>query len=494
MKKRFLTLSLAAMLLCCLFVGCLPTPEQEFVVNKGDNTLEQKLDATGEPGAQNDAVLLFPERWEEAETEVYKGVFLSVKAEIIQKTDGRCPVYRTKTAQFTTQDVIEKLNLLLGKTAATYEFQYTKEYWKNMLKMYLEWVEERRQWLIDGVPDLGDYDYWIPDDDDPYVQMHISQMMSFIQDAPDELESRPVSDFSGLEMKKRTCYKLESGATAMVLCKPSYWYAQRKNDGGEVFRVLRSYEYEAAKENGEPIANAWVEPKMTRADAETILNRELERLGYTDYVLNAAFPANYIRQNEQMSFAEFSYFTVSPGWAFRLRRNYGNYSVYNAQMLPSQFLQYENADAAVYNESIPDETIDVFIDADGLQSISCSAPKEIVGIANPNIELLPFDEIKERIKKTLGACLVGKADDLGNHFEIYRLLLTTYTIREKDGSGYLEMPCWYVFFDWPLDEEGAREARRADLSGEWQQSSIAASDKVKKRFFMTSLLNTRNSD
>ena len=64
--KRIICVLLISLMLC----ACVPTPEQEYVVNKGDDTLAQKLDATGEPDAQNDALLLFPERWEEAETEV----------------------------------------------------------------------------------------------------------------------------------------------------------------------------------------------------------------------------------------------------------------------------------------------------------------------------------------------------------------------------------------------------------------------------------------
>ena len=153
--KRIICVLLISLMLC----ACVPTPEQEYVVNKGDSALAQKLDATGEPDAQNDALLLFPERWEEAETEVYQGVYIGVNAEITQKTDGRYPVCRTKNAQFTTEDVIEKLNLLLSKPVETYDFAYTKEYWKNVLKQYLDWVEERRQWLTDGIPDLGDQMY-----------------------------------------------------------------------------------------------------------------------------------------------------------------------------------------------------------------------------------------------------------------------------------------------------------------------------------------------
>jgi len=468
MKRILILLTL----FCLLFTACQPTPEQEYIVNKGDDTLTVKLDATDAPREAANEVKLFPDRWEEEETEVQSGVFIGVNAEIIQKTDGRYPVFRTQSAAFTTDTVIEKLNTLLpAKPVATYDFEYTKEYWKNSLKEYLEFVEERRQWLIDGIPDLGDYDYWIPEENDPFVEKQIEQYMSSIENAPDELEERSASDYSGLAMGERTCYRLENGETVMVLCRPNYWVVQRKNEGGDVFRVLCSYEVEQAKEEREPVVNAWVEPKLPREDAEAVLWREMERLGFTDFVLDAAFPADYIRRNE-VSVEDLTFFCVSTGWSFRLRRDFGGYPAYNAQMLPSQYLSYDQTDTAIYNEPIADEYINVFIDADGLQSFVYDAPKAVTGIVNPNVELLPFDTVKEQIKKTLAACLAGDPYDLGGHYEIYRLLLSTYTIREKDGDGFLEMPCWYVFFDWPLAEESAREKRRADLSGMWQQCMI----------------------
>jgi hypothetical protein len=464
--KRIAILLLAALLLA----ACQPTPEQEYIVNKGDDTLTVKLDATDAPREVANEVKLFPDRWEEEETEVQSGVFIGVNAEIVQKTDGRYPVFRTQSAAFTTDTVIEKLNTLLpAKPVATYDFEYTKEYWKTSLKEYLDWAEERKQWLVDGIPDLGDYDYVI--DDDETIAKQTAWYMDAIQDAPDELEERPVSDYSELGMGKRTCYRLENGETVMVLCGPDYWVVQRKNEGGNVFRVLCSYEVEQAKEEREPVVNAWVEPTMPREDAEAILRREMERLGFTDFVLDAAFPADYIRRNE-VSVEDLTFFCVSTGWSFRLRRDFGGYPAYNAQMLPSQYLSYEQAGDAIYNAPIPDEYIDVFIDVDGLQSFVYYAPKTVAGIVNPDVELLPFDTVKEQIKKTLAACLAGDPYNLGGHYEIYRLLLSTYTIREKDGDGFLEMPCWYVFFDWPLAEESAREKRRADLSGTLQQCMI----------------------
>ena len=46
MKKTVFIVFFAALLLLC---ACQPSPETEFIVNKGDNVLEQKLYATPEP-------------------------------------------------------------------------------------------------------------------------------------------------------------------------------------------------------------------------------------------------------------------------------------------------------------------------------------------------------------------------------------------------------------------------------------------------------------
>ena len=99
--KRLICLLLVAIVFC----ACLPTPEQEYVVNKGDDTIEQKLDATIDPDGQNSANLLFPERWEEAESEVYKGVYIGVDAEIIQKTDDNLAEQRINGAPLTEETV-----------------------------------------------------------------------------------------------------------------------------------------------------------------------------------------------------------------------------------------------------------------------------------------------------------------------------------------------------------------------------------------------------
>ena len=116
----------------------------------------------------------------------------------------------------------------------------------------------------------------------------------------------------------------------------------------------------------------------------------------------------------------------------------------------------------------------ILIDENGLQFFCYSNPKEIVGLKNANVELLPFSEVQDRIVKTLSACYpyADSVDYLKRHeacemtLEIVRLLLTTYTIRQKDSGEYYEMPCWIVFFERRIDSP--------DFTDEGVETSLTA--------------------
>lgn len=105
---------IAWLLLLCMLIACQPTPDHEFVVNKGDDLVEEKLNATPKPAAPEDTVDVpagsdgsaapdttpkpavlakqtFPERWEEAAAKVSEHLSISVNAEILQREDGLYP-------------------------------------------------------------------------------------------------------------------------------------------------------------------------------------------------------------------------------------------------------------------------------------------------------------------------------------------------------------------------------------------------------------------
>ena len=138
----------------------------------------------------------------------------------------------------------------------------------------------------------------------------------------------------------------------------------------------------------------------------------------------------------------------SSGWMFTLIRNPAGYPVSDLPWEPSQYLKYGNDDSFVANEPVLEEHIVIFIDENGLQSFSFYNRREVTGLPNANVELLPFEEVQRIAKNTLAMCMPH--DIIGErsvNAEVYKALLTTYTLRVKDSDEYYEMPCWVLFFD-----------------------------------------------
>ena len=66
-KSAVLWLLIAVLFLLC---ACQPTPEREFVVNKGDGAAEEKIQATDAGQATASVEQRFPDRWDAEPVEV----------------------------------------------------------------------------------------------------------------------------------------------------------------------------------------------------------------------------------------------------------------------------------------------------------------------------------------------------------------------------------------------------------------------------------------
>ena len=139
---------------------------------------------------------------------------------------------------------------------------------------------------------------------------------------------------------------------------------------------------------------------------------------------------------------------LSAGWGFQLRRNDGGYPLSSVSFMDSRALLCGDIDALIVNRPIPDEVVEAFIDESGLRAIRFRNPKETVSLESKNVELLPFEQVKLRIKNALVAGIGPSKLDQPIPCTIYRLLLTTCTVRAKDSDDFYEMPCWVVFFTW----------------------------------------------
>ena len=477
-----------------LFCACVPTPEQEYVIGKGDDLAEQKIhaapfseDTVSVPqtaddaptsAAQKDApeterpikAQTFPTRWDEDAFPIRDYVTLAIHADVKTKADGLYPVYRTQRETLTSETVAALLEQLLGKPK---EMQYldarTKEEWGRELKEYVDTVADWQAWVDAGRPEIEGHDDtdFTPEE----IEATTAWYMEQIQNAPDRIETKAVSDYRSYHINESVSYTLEDGGHAAISAwndKPWYNYVS-VSDGCKSHGYL--YDADQHAEDSKPGADAamkraaalWKEPKFTRADAETIAYRELERLGFSDFRIACGEQAILLDVQEGAADR-----FVASGWGLRLQRDYGGYPLIDVKFQPCGLLNYGEDDAYAVNEPIYAEQIELFVDETGVRSFTYEHPKTVTGLLNANVELLPFAEIQRIVKNTLSVCYPvqryqGSADWQW-HLEVYRMVLTTYTLHRKDADDYYEMPCWVVLFDgWPGQERDNQNMRQDSL-------------------------------
>ncbi len=458
--------TIALLLLLAMLVACVPTPEHEFIVNKGDSTVEDKINAapkTAEDTVQQEGavadnpvapveaptqVQLFPDRWDEDAERINDRVSISVHADVIQKADGLYPVYRTKDVLMSEERAQEIMSKLLDKPMEVYASEPTKEDYENELKAYLDEIAAWEEWLANGKQEDRDETGFTPEK----IEEKTNWFMEQIQKAPDKLEARAVSDYSGLHTRSESIYTLQSGEKAFVTL-----YDRRMSvykGCASLGQIYRESNYIEDREEGESNAKYWHDVTMERADAEAILNAALASLGMTEYQVSAAERACLL-EHKKGGGKQYK----TNGWMFVLAHNPAGYPTSDLSWHPSPYLSYGSEESFAACETVKSEDLIVFVNEDGVQAFSFSNPREIVGLSNANVELLPFEDVKRIAKNTLAMCV--PYDIIGENktnLEIYKAMLTTYTLHVRDSDEYYEMPCWALFFDglWAGDNEAFR--------------------------------------
>jgi len=427
------------LLLLLLLSACQPTPEVEFVVNKGDDVVGQRLaEAETTPSIQT-----FPDRWDEGPLKVNDRLTLTFQAEVVQKGDGTYPVYRTRSVTWTRDQVVALLNRLLPPPTARMPLGDTKEDWARSYQEWLDDLAEQQARVAAGQPQDGvDRDGTMMSAEE--IDRISKEYQRLIQEAPDELESTPVSDFSGLPLNEGTSiYALSDGTKASVDAHVSADFTDIrvcKDCSGSGY-IYYQYTHERERELGE--VKPFLTVKLPQAQAEQTLQAELERLGLQDFTVARCAPANLcvMGRGEETR-------PLAAGWGFQLRRSNGGYPLSGVSFMDSRSLAYGEEDTFAVNRPIPDEMIEAFIDESGLRALTIRNPREVVALESENVELLPMDQVRLRIRNALVAGIGASKMDQAIPCTIYRLLLTTCPVRVKDSDDFYEMPCWVVFFTW----------------------------------------------
>ena len=470
---------IVVLLTLALLLACVPTPEEEFIVNKADNLAEQKLETEYVAAASDDrpnaelhrnllAPQTFPERWQKdsyetpfkAQQYLYKSmnsngepVFdtaevtgtleLAIDAEIVQKSDGLYPVYRTRTEELPKARAAELLSQFFAAPTEVYVYEKTKDELNREFQAYLDLVQEKREWDAAGRPDRDDWDEYVPTEEE--VSERSQQYMAEIAAAPDKLETRTVTDFADVPYNIWSVYTLSDGHTLSVHAS-----AEGLSAVIDTGIAYPSYEYEWDKAHKEGDYRHWKDVDMTRDDADRRLSEALSRAGLTDFAVTWAYPANLMgdRNGKTRSLAT--------GWAYKLHRDYGGYPVPDLNWQLDRNLNYGSETADSYAAPIQSEMLDVMVDETGVLSFTWYYPREKVDLVSENVELQPFETIAMRAENAITTMLnpLSMQRHSLDWYEargsipitVYQMILSTYTIRERNADTFLEMPCWLVFY------------------------------------------------
>ena len=434
---------IAILLLLCL-LACVPTPDEEFIVNKGDNVAEHSIKSETRDDAQR-----FPDRWDEDAPIVCGTIAVSLHAEIVQRADGVYPVYRTRQFPVTQAYAAGLLTKLLGTPVERCRNTPTKDDWQ---REFQAWIDDYNAFIEgemqqDGLS--GTMEALTTEQYEQTAAWYAEQ----IKEAPVSNDPEPVSDFSSVPINEmEALYTMQDGSKALVgvgnesVHKIRVWH---NNNGG--WLCLRSY-YDAESRWNDGLKGQWRDTIMIQSDAEAILHETLDRLGIAGFdiadVQQANLMVDYGHNGSE-------YRSAAQGWGFVLKRLYGGYPAVPYAVEPSINLNYANDPTYAEVTMISEERIRIMIDESGLVCFEYDSPKEVLGVESANVGLLSFDEVQTRVKNAFRASLSGSALEQidTSEVEVYRMILTVYTVHVRNSDDYFEIPCWVVLFDNPMTRQ-----------------------------------------
>lgn len=460
MKRIWSTVALLLALL--LFAACQPTPEQEYVVYKGDKTPLPKVPENtvsasvveGTPSAEEASTApsdapVFPARWEEVQE--VRGATVTYRADVITRADGRFPLYRLRELKPDAAWRERILSAVLPRPVAMQNDGMTREDYTEAFRQYLAQADRQRDWIEHGFPEWDDVDEGLTDLDE--LEQQQQEIAALYQDrilnAPETLETVKKTDYRDVPIGTIR-FELETGENA---------YAVATERGLTVTRY-RTWLFEQSEYRHlhpypicKPYDENWQDVTMPEDAAKEALDSLLATLDLSDFAIARAYKVNLFEGDiDHPSTIR----RIAACWCFELSRSFGGYPVESQVLVDDRFLSYEGSRDA-YSAPVFQESLRIMLNEDGVQYLSCSDPKEVVGLDAASAALLPFDEAQQRIRNAMSMSLnvdalhVGYFQGKDPAMQVFRVMLTAFPVRLPNSDEYSAVPCYLVFFDYDED-------------------------------------------
>ena len=415
--KYVLVMVMISVLLC----GCQPNPKEEAVINKADNKLQQTIQATPQTSDENQWVkALSEDNWVEEYT--LPMLDCQIDARIVLANQDVFPVYKIKRREFDNEFVSNLIqHIVLGATGVR-DSSDTKEELEQLL------IQVKRGAYV--VNDNGGK--W-----EPYEgqEQEISDLEEQIESVKPETFS-PINS-SNIILPIDKTYQMPDGTRSFITAeKESFRFYKDKYGILQPERWLANYAGPNQPE-GTTLENVIISQDVAGRTAENFI---LD-LGIVNFGCAYSEKARILN--------DLTGETVSEGWLVYYARNDGGYLPVNFESLElNGLLDFYTED---YVERWWPETISIYVDQNGIRSFNWSSPLQVVEEMNSDVKLMPFETIKERIRKTIKFGYSQSVDSgtiAGqNYLSIDKIILSDIMVPIIDDLEHqMLQPVWLVFY------------------------------------------------
>lgn len=418
MKKAIGLLLAVALLLTS--VACQPTPEEEFVVQRDVDAIEEKLQA-GSSASQDEVSEPEVAVSNQEQLEAYKaslpqhwseefGNFIVDADIVVDNTEG-FPVYTIARAQFNMPQLEGIANNFFGAVIGV------REGAKPLKSEYAD--------AISSLNERGMVDY---------AQALYREMTGVPGGSYTEADRITLSETKN----QQYMVQLADGAYGRISFSQGYGADYMSFDKGGVNAVVHlkeDVERMGSYIDEEPVT---VNPTITTEQGEKMVTDFLEENnleGFTVASITAARHFDVLYRRE-----------ISQGWKFALMRTYGYYAV-NTSDECEGYGWISFSEDTDYSQPWRREVIEVYVSENGIEYFGWNYPMEVKELTAESVELLGFEQIQENIRKLLPACVLIDSEEWTGKITKVALTVVAQQVKDDRNSAYL-MPVWVVFIDW----------------------------------------------
>ena len=446
------------LIVALLFSACVPTPEEEAIVQKDQQQMLHQAQVTDSDGITETNLyerLKAPQHYEKSMSANEGRLKVTVDADVMLP-NVELPIIRMNPIDFPRNQFLKLANALVPEDSKFVDWEFTTMVnWREAgfmeyaqgeedevedvvpinlkSKGYYEREIQRLRWAIDHWNDGGEvlYDlkYYTPEEaEQGLLRLLVEQNL-----AP---KSLPVIELNAMhdpggELFYATSDDMHYSQISISNQRASYGFAQISYNRDILFNTLTDDNVSV------PFTD------FTLAEAQTYLDSFLERVPFEGFICTAAFPFMVRNEYEQDVHC----------YHFILTRDFNGVSE-----TPTSFMQALDA----YNKDWGYEMIHIIIDADGIAGFRYRYPYTVGETVVERTNLLPFSEIEKVFKKRITVyrnnLMEPTFENSSKEYVITGIRLGLVNIKEENTETGLLVPCWdfmgYIRY-WDVDGESA---------------------------------------